>query len=51
MTHANYRRKSNIEFPLFSGLNFAVYTFPIIALAIIGSLYLNDAASRAISRC
>lgn len=31
------------------GLNFAVYTFPIIALAIIGSLYLNDTASGAIS--
>ncbi|KAI3435333.1 FAD-binding FR-type domain-containing protein, partial [Psidium guajava] len=31
------------------GLNFAVYTFPIIALAIIGSLYLNDPASGVIS--
>ncbi|KAI6675397.1 hypothetical protein NL676_003303 [Syzygium grande] len=31
------------------GLNFAVYTFPIIAVAIIGSLYLSDAASSAIS--
>ncbi|KAF8005908.1 hypothetical protein BT93_K0252 [Corymbia citriodora subsp. variegata] len=31
------------------GLNFAVYAFPIIALAIIGSLYLNDTASGTIS--
>ncbi|XP_048138174.1 ferric reduction oxidase 8, mitochondrial isoform X2 [Rhodamnia argentea] len=34
----------------YHGLNLAVYTFPIIALAIVGSLYLTETARSAISR-